>query len=323
MTGVSQCTVSRVLRDCGSVHIETREKVLAALRRNNYRSSELLPVIVLVANVSSRDIYDIQILDAIHNELQKNNIAFEVMFYNNVKLLRSRSAAGILSLCYDSRFERELSNQLSIPTVGINTVSNFSSEIYTVCSNEADCMEKICRDFFYNGHRKLGCLCYPYSKEYIQKLRCNEFKKQCKQLGIYGKIASLSGNLGEDIRYLAEHSVTGIIIASEYWSHDLQTAVSHAKLNIPQDISVVSWGAQHDCGNKFLNYNVVCQDYPALARETVKLLLSQINYEFVSTKKIIVPYIYHRRNSVTVPNSGTVQTNSRHSPGDGSEPKDT
>ena len=322
MTGVSQCTVSRVLRGSGSVHIETREKVLAALRRNNYRSPEVLPVVVLVSQVSERDIYDIQILDVIHEELEKNNIAFEVIFYNNVQLLRSRSSAGILSLCYNSRFEREVSDLLSIPIVGINTASNFSSEIYTVCSDEIDCMEKICRDFFYKGHRRLGCLCYSYSKEYIQKLRCDEFKKQCKQLGIYGKVATLSGNLGEDIRYLAEHSVTGIIIASEYWSHDLQSALNHAKLNIPKDISLVSWGARNDCGNEFLNFNVVYQDYPALAREAVKLLMHQINYEFVGTKKIAVPYIYTQRGSVAAPHAGTVRKHPRQQPECTAEPED-
>lgn len=301
MIGVSQCTVSRVLRNSGSVHIETKEKVLSAIRHNNYRASEILPVGVLLAHISPRDTYDIQMLDALHTELKKNNIAFEVMFYDNIKLLRSRSSAGILSLCYDSHLEREMSNLLSIPIVGINTASNFSSEIFTVCSDEIDCMEKICRDFFYKGHRKLGCLCYRDSKEYIQKVRCAEFKKQCEPLGIRGKIVTLSGNLGNDIRYLADHSVTGIIIANEYWSHDLLAALNHAKLKIPQDISIVHWGARDDSGNELLNLNVVCQNYPAIAKEAVKMLLHQINYESVESRKITIPYIYTRRGSIDVP----------------------
>lgn len=303
ITGVAQCTVSRVLRGTEGVSVETREKVLAALRQNNYRSAELLPVAVLAAEVAAKNIYNVQLLGAINQELEKQGIVFEVIFRNNMKLLLSRSSAGIISICYDHRFEREISGLLSIPIVGVNTNSNFSTEIFSVCSDEKRAMRQACRSLFEAGHRKIGCLCRLYSSEYSHKLRKSEFSKQCEELGIHGEIAEVTGNLGKTMRNMADRAITGIIIASEQWSHDVRRALILAKLRVPEDISVIAWADSQDYGMEQLNLTTLCQDYKSLARESVKLLRHQIMHEFVSTRNITVPYFYTSRGSEGIAHS--------------------
>ncbi len=305
MTGVAQCTVSRVLRGTEGVNVETREKILAALRQNNYRSAELLPIVVLAAEVAAKNIYNVQLLGAINQELEEQGIVSEVLFRNNVKLLLSRSAAGIISLCYDHRFEREISGLLSIPIVGVNTNSNFSSEIFSMCSNEEGAMKRACRELFEAGHRQIGCLCRLESTEYSHKLRKAEFKKQCGELGIHGEFAEVTGNLGQTIRDMADHSITGIIIASEQWSHDLRKALRIAELDIHRDMSVIAWADSSDFGNELLGITTLCQDYKSLAREAVQMLMHQIRHEHIGNKNVIVPYFYTRRDSISIPLDNT------------------
>ncbi|MFP5110970.1 LacI family DNA-binding transcriptional regulator [Bacillaceae bacterium C204] len=319
-TGVSTATVSRVLNDNYPVNIETKKKVLKAIEELNYepnlvaknlRSRKSNLVAIIVADIKNP--YYVSIAKEIDDYLFEEGYSLITCSTDEsiekeadiIRLLLSKHIDGIVIAPSDSEnskltglieqhvpivlVDRKI-NVLPIPFVGTN---NFK-EAY----NLTEYLIK-------KGHEKVGVMTGKLNTS-TGKERLEGFKMAMGNYGLpidekwifYGdfdekqayEVLSLFLKNNKDLP-------TALLSCNNLMTKGTIIALNEENIKIPEDISIVSFGAMEN--QEFFKTRITCieQDTSYMGKKVAELLLAQLK-NGQKLKSIIVESTFIEGNSV-------------------------
>ncbi|WP_052353826.1 LacI family DNA-binding transcriptional regulator [Neobacillus jeddahensis] len=319
-TGVSTATVSRVLNDNYPVNIETKKKVLKAIEELNYepnlvaknlRSRKSNLVAIIVADIKNP--YYVSIAKEIDDFLFEEGYNLITCSTDEslekeatiIRLLLSKHIDGIVIAPSDSGksnltglIEQQVpivlvdrkTNDLSIPFVG---TSNFK-EAYNLT------------EYLINkGHEKIAVLTGKLNTS-TGKERLEGFKMAMANYGlVVDETWIFNGDFDEKqayeelSRFLKSNKdlPTALVSCNNLMTKGTILALNEENINIPEDISIVSFGAMEN--QELFTTRITCieQDTRFMGRKVAELLLAQLKNK-QKLKSIIVESTFIEGNSV-------------------------
>ncbi|NLM60440.1 MAG: LacI family transcriptional regulator [Clostridium sp.] len=274
LCGVSRTTVSRVINNNPNVKEETRQKILAMIKENNYVpieharrlagvDSNIIGLFVLDINISeskervSKSTYFSQLVNLIID--QANNLGFQVL----VSIITSEKQLDEIKNLFISRTvisgifigafnELPQLNDFVIsqyPTIIIDyqpkATSNESNRLVINMDNFSGAY-KATQFLIKSGHTRIGHISGD-----LRKLsgieRYEGYKKALLDANLcFDKSIVREGNFLEDSGYLLTHellkeNITAIFCANDVMAISAIKAVKEKGLNVPDDISVIGF----------------------------------------------------------------------------------
>lgn len=319
-TGVSTATVSRVLNDNYPVNIETKKKVLKAIEEleyepnlvaKNLRSKKSNLVAIIVADIKNP--YYVSIAKEIDDYLFEEGYNLITCSTDEsiekesdiIRLLLGKHIDAVVIAPSDSEnskltglIERNVPivlvdrkiNDLSMPFVGTN---NFK-EAY----NLTEYLIK-------KGHEKIGVLTGKLNTS-TGKERLEGFKMAMGNYGLSVKENWIFNGDFDDTQayevlshYLRNNKdlPTALLSCNNLMTKGTLKALNEEKIKIPDEISIVSFGAMEN--QEFFNTKITCieQDTSYMGKKVAELLLTQLQNN-QSLKNIIVDSTFIEGNSV-------------------------
>jgi len=317
--GVSKSTVSLVINNSNAVKPETRERVLAAIRKLNYtpnvsarelttRKKQILGLIFATKNLSEgtylfdsvTETFYYDTLTGISSELAKTNYGliserFHVIEQKDglPQIVKHNRCAGLFiigGLINDVLIESI--TQKKIPAVMIGSQHQMFDSVDVDISKAAYIAVKHLLDY---GHRKIAFINGPYDSKTSEK-KLEGYSTALKEAGIepdkrlirQAEFTGLSGYTEMKSLWNSRVEMTAVFCASDSIAAGAMRYLYDIKIRIPDDISVV--GYEHSIISEHvipaLTTVQICKE--KMGVEACKLLLHRLKKPEESIKKIIL-----------------------------------
>ncbi len=317
IVGVSPATVSRALNNSGQVSPELQRRIVETARRlggNPRNNLQLLAFIVSDENYRMQG-YTLRIIEELRRESAQRGYFWELISANELDLLNEHSVAGVVSIDYRNRVAEKWSSQ-SFPLVCINDAARYLDGVYAVYSDEYSGIEHAVNHLIGFGHRRIGLLQIGGKTVHASRHREEAFfqlgeRYRCRD-GFFAEWGCVPVDdttcptvVDGALDNLLRNRVSAVIIAGESAVFDLLDAMKRRNLPIGKRLSVVAW---ENHAARFLTppLTTVEQNFPELARLALEILEAQLRHAPMP-KNNEVPYLFHLRESVTVPPLGSVK----------------
>lgn len=270
LAGVSHMTVSRVINNSGSIHPETRKRVLKIIQEQNYVPSASAKALITGKTnmIGVLIMYDLSkfpldffppILEGISQTVGGTPYRIALFFdYNRNETQRTPNALlnhnqldGLLVLSVEQEAQtRERLQEIRIPIVVINQPIDIPGYGYVV-TNERDGAFQAVEHLIRLGHRDiammLGDMHFIASVE-----RFEGYKQALETYGIpFREALCGKGELRHHLAYQetlrilrGDIPVSAVFASNDTMAMGTYRAVAEMGLNIPRDISVVGYDNQ-------------------------------------------------------------------------------
>lgn len=311
MCNVSPATVSRVINNSGRISAATRERVLQAIRDNDYSlapnvrklSSEKL---VGISFPYTSNHFHSSLLSSLEKALKSEGYSSVIMMHfndveyeqNNLKIMSELNVAGILIIPAKRQvpdiFQRIFPNT---PSVFLETEPN--ENCFTVNSDQyvggqlaaAELLRKGCtrpvvlagRSTHISKNQRVRGFTDAFTARNISIspdniLICNKIKGSFTEAKDLLKYACVKGNEFDCVFADSDWKAFGALVALQEMGYD-----------VPDDIKIVGYDASDIAKYTFQPITSVSQEVSQISDMAVKVLLKQINHTKLPHKNNVIP----------------------------------
>lgn len=297
--GVAISTVSRVLNGSSEVSDATRERVLAAIDKLQFRPQRTARTLaqqethsLAVAMPSFTSLFYVELLKGVKDELREHEIDLllcnlgSTTPYQTLYRFLNRGAVDALMLALlplDDALERELLT-LHAPVILLGSESKTFDSIYW---DDASGPEQVVRHLAAQGHRRIGFIAArPWG--YNAERRLLGYRRGLEQAGlafdpalvVTGETTKHAG-YSEEAGYEAmtqllslEERVTAVSASSDVQAFGAWAALRDAGLRVPDDVALV--GYDNLKLSRYLGLSTVDQKMYDVGRRATRRLLHRI-----------------------------------------------
>lgn len=322
MAGVSPMTISRVLNNSPYVKKETRQKVLAACRKLNYRPNLIATALrskksgtIGVIVPTFQHTFYARLLDSVEKKCRRTGYHIitiqgqhkdQQIFItrDEFEFLLAKQVDGLLiDLMLDDAILKRLKKE-NIPAVFIDTPPNDNSFSF-IGTADLEGVKDLTRYLLQLGHRQIAFLAGPE----------NHYTSECRLAGYQAALAETGLNFDEDLifytnynthggyeatkRLLADSKpITAIIGANDYIAIGALSALAENGIKVPQKISVAGFSGDEIGAFTVPPLTTMVQPIEEIGRKAVEVLLSLIKDPQRPTEKVLLPATLLERSSV-------------------------
>ena len=309
LAGLSHQTVSRVLNDQPSVRPETRQRVLEAIEKLEYRrngfaralvtsQTRLLGVVVYGTSWygPAGTLHGIQ--QAARNARYFVTVVeLDNMTHGTVKraidVLTEYSPDGIVVITLKRSVSDELREMaLGIPTVAVEGGQG-TPDIPVVCVDQEEGGRLATEHLLTLGHSTVHHLAGPV--DWLEaEARTRGWRSCLEAAGISpppvvrGDWTSRSG-YEAGLRLLNKPGVTAVFAANDQMALGLLMACREAGRRAPEDLSVVGFDCMPESEFFAPPLTTVVQDFQAVGRTSIELLLRMMDHQAVPITRSVIP----------------------------------
>ncbi|KLE16237.1 LacI family DNA-binding transcriptional regulator [Clostridium sartagoforme] len=304
--GVSLGTVSKVINN-KYVKELTKIKVDEAIKKLNYepdiyarglRKNKTDTIAIIIPTVWNPFISEFvykseKILSRMGKKLllcnSDGNSKKEVEYINMVK---QNKVDGIIAITY-SDIDKYVNT--NIPFVSIDRF--FSKEVNYVMSDNYEGGKIAARSLFESGCRSLISVGVKSDRKSSTMDRKEGFIHECKKLNVEYKSFEFCDehrNLGSFLEkiiienYIENKKIDGIFACNDILAHRIIEKLHKFNINIPDDIQIIGYDGSRMSEEISEGISTIRQNVDLLAKESVKLLLNNINGD-KSSHSIVLP----------------------------------
>jgi LacI family transcriptional regulator len=314
LAGVSKSTVSNVLRGTGRVSDDTREIVLDAIERLDYRPNTLARQFVrqrtTILGVVVGDLENP--FNASLAKLIERNAAgrgYSTMFCDvegddghslaGMRLLLDQRVAGIILLSHYGR-SRDLEATLTAENLPVVFVSEREEWGDSVCIDESGGAVMAVEHLIETGHRDIAYLTIPVLERRTDSARYRGYKAALRKAKLPTRPpfrwdpASGTVRIGHErtqLRQILEdpRRPTAFFASNDLGAVDLLEACDSAGLRVPEDVSIVGFDNVSWAGLKRIGLTTVAQPFLDLAQIGVDLVLARVEGATSAPRHVTIP----------------------------------
>jgi DNA-binding LacI/PurR family transcriptional regulator len=312
LAGVSHMTVSRVINEHPSIASATRQRVLEAMRELNYRPNSVARALASRRTRRLGVIVDSvvefgpgstlrAIEDAAHDRgYTVSSIALDQSMTPH-DAVESLAVIGIDALCLitprTDSIDLLREGSAGLPTLVVKPEPD--DDLLTVSVDQRHGAELAMRHLIELGHREILHVAGPI--DWLDaRARQEAWRTQLEAIGApVGEVSV--GDWTSDSGYaigrgIPEH-VTAVFAANDRMALGLIHALTEAGVRVPQDVSVVGFDDVPDARHFLPPLTTVRQDFRALGRLSVEVLLAELEGESVPQRALIEPELVVRHST--------------------------
>lgn len=309
--GVSVATVSRVINKSPSVAANTRETVLAAIKKLNYqpnllgrnlRRTETRLILVLLQNMSNP--FYARVVKGIEDVGHKNG--YHVMICNTnceperemvyLELLKNRLADGVVFMAPVLGREELTELGKRYPVVQCCEYKEGAQIPYVAIDNKAAAYKAV-RHLISVGHSKIGMISCKYSYVSVSQ-RENGYRKALQDAGImfdesyikYGDYGFNSGFRAANKLLSMVTRPTAIFAISDLMAIGALRAIREKGLGVPEDVAVAGFDNVSFSSMSNPSLTTISQPKYDMGCLAMELLLRQIREGYKEHKGTFLEY---------------------------------
>lgn len=325
--GVSIATVSRVLNDKPGISEDVRRKVGEALQMHAYRRRTVQPgnsgaglnTIAFVVsehlfeNINQGDDFYGRHLFAVQKAIA--NVGFYPLLLTDsqgkdasgrLRCVTEKRVQGIIAESWDFELLEETANE--VPVVMFNRISD---KIDSVSTNMRAAAQQQFMHLYELGHRSIACFrTFPkdggwenvdYWQQYFTFARHNDLNLPS---AFWEPVAFRTGEDDEAalefVKRVAAEGATAIVTYDNYIPA-LMKALKKLQINAPSEMSLVGFNDFKEAASCGLELTTYRQDFGAIAREAMRLLIDRFENPGSCPRLVQVPGEFIIRGSTAPP----------------------
>lgn len=316
LAGVSHQTVSRVLHDSPHVRTDTRERVLTAIRRLDYRPNSMARALVTGRSRTLGVVsFDTTLFGPASTLLGIEQAAHDAGYAVIVSSLRSLNRGTVLASIQQFRDQGVDGVAIIAPVrAGVDALRHVRSD-FAVVAVEAGPNPSIpvatvdqhagavaaTRHLLDLGHKTVWHMAGPSDWNDAEE-RIQGWKSVLKDAGatipvpLRGDWTPRSGyELGETL--LKTPEVTAVFVANDQMALGLLRRLHEAGREVPRDLSVVGFDDIPEAAYLTPPLTTVRQDFAELGRRCLHLLLGRIEGDASPVRAVVAPELVVRASS--------------------------
>jgi DNA-binding LacI/PurR family transcriptional regulator len=308
--GVSPQTVSRVLNDFAGIRVSTRERVLEAMVELNYRTN--LAARTLVTGRSNTigmigpDIPEIGPLSSLHAvERAAREAGFHTLLTSTspapddvagaLEFLLGRGIDALVLVAEHRSVQKAVDAAIGdLPVVHLLT-GGFPPRT-SISIDQASGVRAAMEHLFALGHRRIQHISGPLAYSEAQ-LRRDAFRDMIFSAGLE-EFPIIEGDWTPDSGYAAglrlDPRATAVFSANDQMSFGLIHALADQGKSVPGHVSVVSFDDTLESRHSLPPLTTVHQDFEAVGKLAVKVLVARIAGEQAPPNDLVVPWLVER-----------------------------
>jgi DNA-binding LacI/PurR family transcriptional regulator len=308
LAGVSHQTVSRVINGSDQVREETRERVLAAMRMLDYRPN---PVARALVTGRSKTIGVVSFDTTLHGPASTlfgiERAAHEEGYFTSiislksldrpsvltaVERLRGQAVDGILVIAPQITAAHAVAH-LPVDVALVAVEAGPDNEVPVVAVDQFAGAVAATQHLLELGHRTVWHIAGPgdwqESRQRIAGWRqtLEEARAEAPSPLVGDWSARAGYELGQ--RLMTEPDVTAVFVANDQMALGLLRVLHETGRNVPRDVSIVGFDDVPEAAYFTPPLTTVRQDFMAMGRRSLHLLLSEIDNGTRSTTRETVP----------------------------------
>jgi DNA-binding LacI/PurR family transcriptional regulator len=313
--GVSPQTVSRVLNDFAGIRVATRDRVLEAMAELNYRRN--LAARTLVTGRSNTigmigpDIPAIGPLSSLHAvERAAREAGFHTLLTSTspapddvagaLEFLLGRGIDALVLVAEHRSVQKAVDAAIGeLPVVHLLTGG--LPPRTSISIDQAGGVRAAMEHLFALGHRRIQHVSGPLDYSEAQ-LRRDAFRDMIFSAGLE-EFPIIEGDWTPESGYAAglrlDQRVTAVFSANDQMSFGLIHALADQGRSIPGDVSVVSFDDTPESRHSLPPLTTVHQDFEAVGRLAVRVLVARIAGEKVPPNELVVPWLVERSSTAS------------------------
>jgi LacI family transcriptional regulator len=326
MAGVSKSTVSNVVRGADDVADATRERVLEAIARLNYKPNGIARQFVrqrtTILGVLVGDLdnpYYAQMARVVEREAFR--CGYTAMFCNiegeeeialaGVEALLEHRIAGVVFLAFISRTPQleEALRQAGVPIVFLGLSEQWGD---SVGPEDAAGAKLAVGHLLELGHRRVAYVRTPLVEESGDRARYSGYRAAMRQARL-GTLAPITWTPGSDTvvigrRRLAlgdalrdQEAPTALFVSNDIGAISMMEACEQIGLAVPADVSIVGFDDIAIAALHRISLTTVAQPLDVQAERAVSLLLERIERPKLKPRHVSAPVQLRVRGSTAPP----------------------
>lgn len=308
LAGVSVATVSRVLNNSDTVKDKNREKVLLAIKENNYqpnllarqlRTARSFMILVLVSDISNP--FCAEVVKGIEEEAEKNG--YRILLCNSgseiersrssLQLLSGKMVEGIITMDAFSKLP-ELSQLIaSTPWVQCAEYAD-AGDISCVGINDSDASQQVVRYLADKGRKRIALinhdLSYKYARlrqqGYLQQLEAHQLT--WKAISYASELSFSAGKQAMMALLEGKERPDAVFAVSDTLAAGAMAAIQDAGLSVPGDIAVAGFDGTELAEMVTPPLTTLAQPSRDIGRNACRLLLQKIDQPKSAPERMIM-----------------------------------
>lgn len=322
LAGVGISTVSRVINNKSDVNPETKEKVLAVIKKYHFEPNanarnlkQINSKTVCIVVKGTFNLFFSRIIEIMQNRIEENELTPLVRYIDETddeilvakRLINEKKAIGIIFLGGGTVNGEEINENPNIPFVFATTSAenvDFNN-ISSVCVNDMLAAKNAVDYLFDHGHEKIAVIGGKRQKNDLVSLRYQGVLQSFKEHGtlfdesLYAESKfSLVDSYTVMSNFIEEKKFTAIFAMSDIMAIGAAKAIFDAGLRVPDDISIIGF----DGIDMAYFYNpslaTIRQPSDEIATKSVELLIASIKKKKVADRHITLDFSIMAGNSV-------------------------
>lgn len=297
--GVSTATVSRVVHNHPHIQDSLRSTVKETMRRMGYVPirKTVKNTVALIIPSGIYSYYISSLVNALSSELHRHGYVPETINQRDIDIVEKDFIVGAIMLPYRPGLEKDWGNKYDIPLVVINSRADNIDGVYSVMSDDYQCL-RLAVDYLYDcGHRRIALLNH-FSTDNINDInRFDAYKREMARHYLPFReellVPLVESTLPELLGQMLWANPTALICCGE--SSGLRVSYLLHLLNrkIPDDISLVTFEQPGISAYAIPPHTTLSQDFSTIAAEAVNMIINR-----PANKSVSVPYKLLKRYSV-------------------------
>ena len=302
ITGVSYATVSRVLNGNGRTSSETREMVMKAASKYNFRpkmKARKTTVAIMIDTFDSTKLrYIPSMLSCLVEKLSCHDITIEIFTRTNISQFKECFADAVIAMPWHDSVKELLRGLSHVPRLTIN-YSRIEG-----CSNVASNHEqggRIAAEYLLShGHSSAGII-VP-TQDWGNSLRIKGFRNFFHEKGveIKSQLCGIMSNSSPSalVNQVLSQKPTAVFIGMEDTTIEICSILNMLKVKIPDDLSIISM--ENSMYSRFLHppMTTIDQQLEKIVEKAVNLIISKIEDGDSDTEDVLIDNQMIERQSV-------------------------